>query len=64
MDKKENRPSVLCLVFSAFLFLCTAINLADGNIGAAICGLGAGIFYLSLTFVAYEKSQKGEENKQ
>ncbi len=64
MNKKERRISILCLIFSIFLFLCTVINFANKQIGAAIGGFGSGIFYLSFSFVAYEKSQKGEETKQ
>lgn len=64
MSKKEKRISTLSLIFSIFLFLCTVINLFNGNIGAAIGGFGAGIFYLSLYTVAYKKSQKDKENKQ
>ncbi len=63
MSKKEKRLSILSLMFSMFLFLCTVINFANRNIGAAIAGFGAGIFYLSLFLVAYEKSQKDKENK-
>jgi len=59
INKKEKRISILFLIFSIFLFLCSVINFASGQIGAAIGGLGSGIFYLSLSFVAYEKSQKG-----
>jgi len=61
MNKKEKRISILFFVFSIFLFLCSVLNLATGHIGAAIGGLGAGIFYLSFSYVAYKKIQK--ENK-
>ncbi len=61
MNKKEKRISVLCLIFSIFLFLCTVINLVNRHIGAAIAGLGSGIFFLSIFLVAYEKSQKDKE---
>jgi len=64
MNKKEERRAILFLIFSIFLFLCTVINLANRHIGAAIAGFGAGIFYLSFFLVAYEKSQKDNENKQ
>ena len=64
MRKKEKRISILFLIFSIFLFLCTVINLTNRHIGAAIGGFGSGFFYLSLYLVAYEKSQKDKENKQ
>jgi len=56
MTKKEKRISTLCLIFSIFLFLCTVINFAGRNMGAAIAGLGAGVFYLSIFIVIREKS--------
>lgn len=62
MNQKEKRISGLFLIFSIFLFLCAVINFASGHIGAAIGGLGAGIFYLSFPFVDYEKSKK-ERNR-
>jgi len=61
MSKKEKRISILFLVFSIFLFLCSILNFAAGHMGAAIGGLGAGIFYLSFFYVAYEKSQKEKQ---
>lgn len=64
MNKKEKRISILFLIFSIFLFLCTIINFVNGHIGATIGGFGAGIFYLSFYLVAYEKSQKDKESKQ
>lgn len=64
MNKKERRMSILCLIFSVFLFLCAVINFASGKIGAAIGSLGSGIFFLSLFTVAHEKSQKNKENSQ
>ena len=64
MRKKEKRLSILSLLFSIFLFLCAIINLASKHIGAAIGGFGAGVFYLSLFFVAREKSQNGKESEQ
>lgn len=63
MNPKEKRISVLCLIFSIFLFLCTVINFANRKFGAALGGFGAGIFYLCLFLVAYEKRQKDQENK-
>jgi len=64
MNKKEERISILFLIFSIFLFLCTVINFANGHIGAAIGGLGAGIFYLSFSFVAFGKSQQDKDHNQ
>lgn len=64
MNKKEKRVFILPLMLSIFLLLCTVINFANGHFGAAIGGFGAGIFYFSLFFVAYEKSKKGKENIQ
>ncbi len=61
MSKKEKRLSNLSLIFSIFLFLCAVINVAAGNIGAAIGGFGSGFFYLSLFLAAHEKDQKAEE---
>lgn len=63
MNKKEKRIPVLLLIFSVFLFLCTVINFANGHIGAAIGGLGAGGFCLCLSFAADEKSRNHGENK-
>ncbi len=63
MSKKETFITILCFVCSIFLFLCTIINAANGHIGAAIAGSGAGIFYLSFAFATYKKSQKGNETK-
>ena len=51
MNKKMK---CLSIGFSIFLFLCTAINFVSGHIGAAIGGLGAGIFYLALPLGGYE----------
>ncbi len=58
MNKKEKRMSISALIFSIFLFLCAVINLEGGNIGAAICSFGSGIFYLCLFSGYYQKSQK------
>lgn len=58
MKNKEKRIAIGGFVFSAFLFLCTVINLFSGHIGAAIGGLGAGIFFLAISFVAYKKSKE------
>lgn len=44
----------LTLGLFSFLLLCTVINFAGGHTGAAICGLGAGIFYLTVSFFAEE----------
>ena len=50
----NKRVKGLSIGFSIFLFLCTIINFVSGHIGAAIGGLGAGIFYLSLSLGGYE----------
>ncbi len=64
MTKKEKRISILCFIFSIFLFLCAVINITAGQIGAAIGSLGAGFFYLSISYVTYKKGLKDKENKQ
>jgi len=58
MNKKEKRLAIGGFVFLAFLLLCTVINLFSGHIGAAISGLGAGIFFCAISFVAYKKAKK------
>lgn len=58
MKNKEKRIAIGGFVFSAFLLLCTVINLFSGHIGAAIGGLGAGIFFWAISFVAYKKSKE------
>lgn len=58
MKNKEKRLAIVGFVFSAFLLLCTVINLFSGHISAAISGLGAGIFFLAISFVAYKKSKE------
>ncbi|MDE7262779.1 MAG: hypothetical protein K2N78_12080 [Oscillospiraceae bacterium] len=63
MNKKEKRLSTGFLVFTIFLFLCAVINFANGHIGAAICSLGADMFYLALSLADYEENQKSKENK-
>lgn len=61
MNKKEKRKSVLFLAFAVFLFLCSVINFAKGHVGAAVGGLGAGVFYLCMFSAANEKSKKDIE---
>lgn len=47
MDQKREQLTIGLLTF---LFLCTVIDLASGHTGAAVCGLGAGVFYLMVSF--------------
>lgn len=64
MNKKEKRISVLLLIFSVFLFLCTVINFANGHIGACDNGgLGAEGSVCACHFAADEKSRNHGENK-
>ena len=49
MEQKRER---LAIGLFLFLFLCTAINLVSGHTGAAVCSLGAGVFYLLVSFSA------------
>ena len=58
MNKIEKRISIAGLFFSVFLFLCAIINFTSGHIGAAIVSLGAGIFFLLISLVVYEKENK------
>ncbi len=58
MNKKEKRLAIAGFVLSGFLLLCTLINLFSGHIGAAIGGLGAGIFFCAISFVAYKKGKE------
>lgn len=60
MNKKE-KISIAGIVFSVFLFICAVINFANRQIGATICSLGAGVFFLLISLALYEKSK---ENKQ
>lgn len=62
MKKKERCMSILCFVFSIFLFLCAVIEFTIGHIGAAIGNLGAGFYFLSIFFVSHKKSKKASEN--
>ena len=55
MNQKEKR---LFSGFSKFLFLCTVINFFTGHTGAAVCGLGAGAFYLALSSASQDKSKE------
>ncbi len=55
MNKKEKHIAIAGLVFSGFLFLCAAINFTNRQIGAAICSLGSGIFFLLLSLNAMKK---------
>lgn len=59
MGKKEKHITIGGLVLSAFLFLCAAINLFSGHIGAVIASLGAGFSFFAFS-LAYKKEQ---ENK-
>lgn len=58
MNKKGKRIAIGGFVFSGFLLLCTLINLFSGHIGAAIGGLGAGIFFFAMSSVAYKKGKE------
>jgi len=64
MTKKEKLMSTLLLTFSVFLFICTLINLFTGHIGAAICSLAAGAFFMCIWYVYYNKNNKDGENEQ
>lgn len=63
MNKKENRMAVAGLIFSIFLFMCAVINSVSGHTGAAICAIGAGMFFLALSSAAYGNNREREENK-
>ena len=58
MNKKWKRLSI---GLSIFLFLCAVINLVSGHTGAAICALGAGIFFLVLSAAVYQKNKENEQ---
>ena len=60
MNKKVKGLSI---ALSIFLFLCTTINFISGHIGAAIGGLGAGIFYLALPLGGYENIKNAKLRK-
>lgn len=61
MNKKEK---CIATGLSIFLFLCAIINFAGRQIGAAICSLGSGVFFLGLSLAPYEEIKKGKENRQ
>lgn len=63
MNKKENRLAIAGLIFSIFLFLCAVINFVSGHTGAAICAIGAGMFFLALSSAAYGNNRESEENR-
>ncbi len=56
--KKAKRVAAAGLGLALFLFVCAVINIVNGHIGATIASVGAGIFFLALSFVTYEKSKK------
>ncbi|MCM1026893.1 MAG: hypothetical protein NC432_10690 [Roseburia sp.] len=62
MGKKGKIIFALGLIFSIFLLFCTVINFARGHIGAAIGGLGSGIFFFSLTLEIYKKGPETQRN--
>lgn len=61
MNKKEQRLSIVGLIFSIFLFLCAVIDLVNGHILGAFCALCAGIFFSA---VSYRNIKRNTENKQ
>ena len=61
MNKKQERLFLAGLIFSAFLVLCAVINLTGGHMGAAVCALGAGIFFLILSAAVYQKNKENKE---
>lgn len=63
MNKKENRLAIAGLFFSIFLFLCAVINFVGGHTGAAVCAIGAGMFFLALSSAAYGNNRESEESK-
>lgn len=56
----SKKTKCLSIGLSIFLFLCTAINFVSGHIGAAMGGLGAGIFYLALSLGGYENIKQAK----
>ena len=58
MNQKQKR---LSNGLSVFLFLCAAINFLSGQIGAAVCSLGAGMFYSALSSEGPEQIGHEEE---
>lgn len=63
MSKKEKRMFILLLVFSVFLLICAIINVFTGHIWAAVCVIGAMIFYWCIYYAYHEKAKNGEEDK-
>lgn len=49
MEQKRKR---LAIGLFTLLCLCAVIDLVSGHTGAALCALGAGIFYLMVSFSA------------
>lgn len=64
MTKKEKRLSALLLGFCVFLFICALINFFAVHIGAAICSLAAGGFFMCIWYVYFRKNQNDGESKQ
>ena len=57
MDKKKKCIAICGFAFSAFLLICMVINLFKGHIVAAVCSLGACVFFFALSLLAYKNSK-------
>ena len=59
MNQKQKR---LSKGLSTFLFLCAVINFVCGQIGGAVCSLGAGMFYSALSSAGPEQVGHEEDS--